>query len=50
VKYLKGGKVKKAPFTKNSYVLYATQLRKSENGVWVLMKVMSRSGSDKCQP
>ncbi|MFD7771159.1 hypothetical protein [Streptomyces sp. NPDC059787] len=50
VKYLKDDKVKKTPVTKNSYVLYATQLRKNEKGVWVITKVMSQSGSDKCQP
>ncbi|MFI5570688.1 hypothetical protein ACIA6T_25775 [Streptomyces sp. NPDC051740] len=50
VKYLKDDKVKKTPVTKNSYVLYATQLRKNENGVWVITKLMSQSGSDKCQP
>ena len=47
--YLKDKKVNKTPVTKNSYVLYSTKLRKNEKGVWVVTKLLSQRGSDKCQ-
>ncbi|PWI20730.1 hypothetical protein DI272_29155 [Streptomyces sp. Act143] len=48
--YLKTKKVNKTPATKNSYVLYITQLHKNDEGVWVVEKIESQRGSDKCQP
>ncbi|MER6677107.1 hypothetical protein [Streptomyces sp. NPDC000983] len=48
--YLETGKVNKTQITKNSYVLYITQLTKSDKGVWVTDKIQSQRGSDKCQP
>ncbi|MEU9411543.1 hypothetical protein AB0E08_38425 [Streptomyces sp. NPDC048281] len=48
--YLKTKKVDKTPVTKNSYVLYSTQLLKNVKGVWVVEKLMSVRGSSKCQP
>ncbi|MFI1756681.1 hypothetical protein [Streptomyces sp. NPDC020571] len=48
--YLKSKKVNKTPVTKNSYVLYNTQLIKNNTGVWVVQKMLSQRASDKCQP
>ncbi|MFK4545203.1 hypothetical protein RKD29_004799 [Streptomyces tendae] len=48
--YLEPKKVNKTPVTKNSYVLYNTQLTKNDKGVWVVQKMLSQRGSDKCQP
>ncbi|MFI5685649.1 hypothetical protein [Streptomyces sp. NPDC051636] len=48
--YLKSKKVDKTPVTKNSYVLYSTQLHKNDKGVWVVEKLLSVRGSSKCQP
>ncbi|MEU9224471.1 hypothetical protein AB0D40_08895 [Streptomyces massasporeus] len=48
--YLKTKKVNKTPTTKNSYVLYNTLLQKNDKGVWVIEKILSQRGSDKCQP
>ncbi|MET7701027.1 hypothetical protein [Streptomyces sp. NPDC005485] len=48
--YLKNKKVDKTAVTKNSYVLYNTQLHKNEKGVWVIEKLLSQRGSAKCQP
>ena len=48
--YLETKKVNKTAVTKNSYVLYNTQLRKNDKGVWVIEKMLSQRGSDKCQP
>ncbi|RMB81177.1 hypothetical protein [Streptomyces shenzhenensis] len=48
--YLKTKKVDKTPITKNSYVLYSSQLKKNDKGVWVVEKLMSQRGSAKCQP
>ncbi len=48
--YLKTEKVIKTLETRNSYVLYATQLRKNGEGVWAVSKIQSQRGSDKCQP
>ncbi|MGW7077725.1 hypothetical protein ACWGH2_23480 [Streptomyces sp. NPDC054871] len=49
-KYLKKDKVKKTPATKNSYVLYATKLKRNEAGVWAITQINSTRGSAKCQP
>ncbi|MFI6334896.1 hypothetical protein [Streptomyces sp. NPDC050535] len=48
--YLETKKVDKTAVTKNSYVLYNTQLRKNADGVWVIEKLLSQRGSTKCQP
>ncbi|RDD85247.1 hypothetical protein DVZ84_31185 [Streptomyces parvulus] len=48
--YLKPKKVNKTPVTKNSYVLYNTQLARNGKGIWVVEKMLSQRGSDKCQP
>ncbi|TDT38071.1 hypothetical protein EV562_10585 [Streptomyces sp. BK208] len=48
--YLKPRKVNKTPVTRNSYVLYNTQLRKNDKGVWVVQEIHSQRGSDSCQP
>ncbi|MET8134986.1 hypothetical protein ABZV24_24075 [Streptomyces sp. NPDC005251] len=48
--YLKPKKVDKTTVTKNSYVLYNTQLHKNDKGVWVIEKLISQRGSAKCQP
>ncbi|MFE7976417.1 hypothetical protein [Streptomyces shenzhenensis] len=48
--YLKTKKVDKTPITKNSYVLYSSQLKKNDKGVWVVEKLMSQRGSAKCRP
>ncbi|WP_328342951.1 hypothetical protein OG873_27655 [Streptomyces violaceus] len=50
VKYLKTDKVKKTEVTAKSYVIYHTSLKKNDKGVWVIQKVVSQSGSPKCQP
>ncbi|MFJ4782842.1 hypothetical protein [Streptomyces sp. NPDC088794] len=38
------------PASKDNYVLYTTQLRKNAKGVWVVGKLTSLRGGDKCQP
>ncbi|WP_185832754.1 hypothetical protein [Streptomyces sp. WAC 04229] len=48
--YLKPQKVIKTPVTKNSYVLYNTQLARTDKGIWVVQKMLSQRGSTKCQP
>lgn len=48
--YLKTKKVDRTPVTKNSYVLYSSQLKKNDKGVWTVEKLMSQRGSAKCQP
>ncbi|CAL9578863.1 hypothetical protein [Streptomyces sp. enrichment culture] len=48
--YLEPKKINKTPVTKNSYVLYNTQLSKNDKGVWVVQEMLSQRGSDKCQP
>ncbi|MBJ6634525.1 hypothetical protein [Streptomyces sp. I5] len=48
--YLKDRKVNKTPVTENSYVLYTTQLRKNDKGVWVITKLLSERGHDQCRP
>jgi hypothetical protein len=50
VMYLKDKKVKKTEVTAKSYVIYHTSLKKNEKGVWVIQKIISQSGSSKCQP
>ncbi|WP_235452660.1 hypothetical protein [Streptomyces olivochromogenes] len=48
--YLETKKVDKTPVTKNSYVLYSSQLYKNDKGVWVIQKLMAVRGNSKCQP
>ncbi|WP_330288091.1 hypothetical protein [Streptomyces sp. NBC_00576] len=48
--YLSPKKIDKTPVTKNSYVLYNTQLHRNDKGVWAIEKIISQRGSDKCQP
>ncbi|MFF2365903.1 hypothetical protein ACFVU0_24855 [Streptomyces sp. NPDC058122] len=48
--YLKPKRINKTTVTKNSYVLYNTQLHKNDKGVWVIEKLLSQRGSAKCQP
>ncbi|MCI3152273.1 hypothetical protein ELQ39_10940 [Streptomyces sp. GB4-14] len=48
--YLKDRKVNRTPVTANSYVLYTTQLRKNDEGVWVVTKLLSERGHDQCRP
>ncbi|MFG2953586.1 hypothetical protein ACGF5O_07645 [Streptomyces sp. NPDC048291] len=48
--YLETKKVDRTAVTKNSYVLYSTQLHKNDKGVWVTEKLSSQRGSTKCQP
>lgn len=50
VKYLKTDKVKKTEVTAKSYVIYHTSLKKNDKGVWAVQKMVSQSGSPKCQP
>jgi hypothetical protein len=50
VKYLKTDKVKKTAVTAKSYVIYHTSLKKNDKGVWEIQKMVSQSGSPKCQP
>ncbi|MFG2023035.1 hypothetical protein [Streptomyces sp. NPDC048825] len=49
-KYLKTNKIEKTKVTAKSYVIYHTSLKKNDNGVWVIQKLVSQRGSDKCQP
>lgn len=50
-KYLKTGKTDVTPVTKNSYVIYASALRRNKkNGVWVTERMTSQRGSSNCQP
>ncbi|MCK8434422.1 hypothetical protein G3I77_15750 [Streptomyces sp. D2-8] len=50
VKDLKTDKAKKTEVTAKSYVIYHTSLKKNDKGVWVIQKMVSQSGSPKCQP
>ncbi|MEU6067337.1 hypothetical protein ABZ864_23305 [Streptomyces sp. NPDC047082] len=50
VKYLHPRKIKKTEVTAKSYVSYHTSLRKNGNGVWVIQKITSQSGSTECRP
>ncbi|MDH6220218.1 hypothetical protein [Streptomyces pseudovenezuelae] len=47
---LKTGKTDVTPASVDNYVLYTTQLRKNAKGVWVVEKLASQRGSDKCRP
>lgn len=47
-KFLKTGRTDVTPVGKNSYVIYATTLRKNKNGVWVTKTLDSQRGSAKC--
>ncbi|PWI17776.1 hypothetical protein DI272_29150 [Streptomyces sp. Act143] len=49
VKYLPD-KVKRTEVSKDSYVVYHTSLKKNAEGVWVIQRIVSQRGSDKCQP
>ncbi|WP_461068850.1 hypothetical protein [Streptomyces pseudoechinosporeus] len=49
-KDLKTGKAEVTPVTENSYVIYASVLRKNKSGVWVTERMQSQRGSAKCQP
>lgn len=49
-KDLKTGKTDVTPVTENSYVIYASVLRKNKSGVWVTERMQSQRGSSKCQP
>ncbi|CAL9460852.1 hypothetical protein SUDANB96_02654 [Streptomyces sp. enrichment culture] len=48
-KFLETGKTDITPVTKNSYVIYASTLRKNEKGVWVTERLDSQRGSAKCR-
>ncbi|MGA4901025.1 hypothetical protein ACPCAJ_25025 [Streptomyces griseoincarnatus] len=50
VKYLETEKIKKTEVTAKSYVIYHTSLKENDKGVWVIQKIVSQSGSAKCQP
>ncbi|MER6824081.1 hypothetical protein ABT316_32015 [Streptomyces cellulosae] len=51
VKYLETGEIKKTEVTAKSYVIYHTSLKRDEDrGVWVIQKIVSQSGSEKCSP
>ncbi|MEU2517863.1 hypothetical protein ABZ732_03635 [Streptomyces pseudogriseolus] len=50
VRYLETNKIKKTEVTAKSYVIYHTSLKKNDKGVWVIQKIVSQSGSAKCQP
>ncbi|WP_399942360.1 hypothetical protein ACGH52_24520 [Streptomyces sp. BBFR25] len=49
-KFLESGKTDVTSVTKDSYVLYASTLRKNSKGVWVTERLVSERGSAKCQP
>ncbi|MFI6376365.1 hypothetical protein [Streptomyces sp. NPDC050546] len=49
-KFLKSGKTDVTTVTKDSYVVYAGTLRKSDKGVWITERLISQRGSAKCQP
>lgn len=49
-KVIKTGKIEGTKASKNSYVLYNTQLRKSSSGVWVTDQLVSQRGAQECQP
>jgi hypothetical protein len=49
-KDIETNKVEKTKVTSQSYVIYHTSLKKSDKGVWVIQKMVSQRGSDKCQP
>ncbi|MGX1028407.1 hypothetical protein [Streptomyces sp. SAI-097] len=49
-KFIESGKTDVTSVTKDSYVLYASTLRKNSRGVWVTERLVSERGSAKCQP
>ncbi|MFI1354025.1 hypothetical protein ACH4TV_10630 [Streptomyces sp. NPDC020898] len=48
--YFSPKRVDRTAVTKNSYVLYSTQLHRNDKGVWVVEKIVSQRGSTECQP
>ncbi|MFE9765748.1 hypothetical protein ACFYPC_14660 [Streptomyces sp. NPDC005808] len=50
VKYIETNKINKTEVTAKSYVVYNTSLKKNAQGVWEIQKILSQSGSAKCQP
>ncbi|MFG2649395.1 hypothetical protein [Streptomyces sp. NPDC048436] len=42
--------INKTPVTKNSYVLYNTQLVKNSGGTWQTSQIISTRGAAQCQP
>ncbi|ELP69986.1 hypothetical protein ACKI1I_17920 [Streptomyces turgidiscabies] len=50
VKYLETDKVEETEVSAKSYVAYSTSLRKNSNGIWVILKMNSQTGSARCQP
>ncbi|WP_217246649.1 hypothetical protein [Streptomyces sp. AC602_WCS936] len=48
-KFIKTGKIDVTPVTRDSYVVYASTLRKNKKGVWVTERLVSERGSSKCQ-
>lgn len=49
-KSLETGKVNVTPVTKDSYVIYNTELQKSDQGVWQTTSIVSERGAAQCQP
>ncbi|MEQ8147062.1 hypothetical protein [Streptomyces sp. OP7] len=49
-KFLETGKTDVTPVTKDSYVVYASTLRRNTTGVWVTERPTSQRGSDRCRP
>ncbi|WP_344286654.1 hypothetical protein [Streptomyces synnematoformans] len=49
-KNLETGKVNVTPVTKDSYVVYNTELQRNDKGVWRTTSVISERGADQCQP
>ncbi|MFE0726152.1 hypothetical protein ACFW23_35095 [Streptomyces rochei] len=49
-KFIETGKTDVTDVSPDSYVLYASTLRKNEKGVWVTERLVSERGSAKCQP
>ncbi|MFC8735455.1 hypothetical protein [Streptomyces sp. NPDC057176] len=49
-KFIKSGKTDVTPVTKDSYVVYASTLRKNSKGIWLTERLNSERGSEKCQP
>ncbi|MFD5302205.1 hypothetical protein [Streptomyces rochei] len=49
-KFIETGKTDVTDVSPDSYVLYASTLRKNAKGVWVTERLVSERGSAKCQP
>ncbi|MEF9906075.1 hypothetical protein [Streptomyces sp. P9-A2] len=49
-KFLETGKADVTSASKDSYVVYAGNLRKDKDGVWVTERLISQRGSAKCRP